>query len=81
MFFKGFLQTCQRNASFLSRESKRGESESTFFLIFPAGKVIKSIINPPARIGNAYSMFYMERYQALKRQGKLKDFWEISFNY
>lgn len=55
--------------------------KARFFLIFPAGKVIKSIINPPARIGNAYSMFYMERYQALKRQGKLKDFWEISFNY
>lgn len=74
MFFKGFLQIAQRNASFLSRESKQKKQlgiNNSFILL--AGKVIKSVINPPARIGNAYSMFYMERYQALKRQGKTKE--------
>lgn len=41
-------------------------------LPFVAAKVIESVINPPKKTANAYSLYFSDRYAVLKSESKAK---------
>lgn len=70
-----------REASFFSRKSTDFNLKTVFYFNYLAAQVIKDTINPPKKIANAYSLFYMENYPQFKGTGKRKCSAEKMINY
>ena len=60
------LQSCHANV----RQKFLVEGRAVTFIFPLAAKAIESTINPPKRVANAYSLFYSDRFAALKAQSK-----------
>ena len=57
-----------REASFFSRKSMIEQINFPIFTCL-AAQIIKNAINPPKKIANSYSLFYMENYPQFKGTG------------
>lgn len=77
MIFPSLSFTFSREASFFSKKSKPSGVLIIKIIqpcLYLAVQILKSTINPPKKVANAYSLFYMEKYPEFKNTGTIFSF-------